>query len=25
VHLSCTNTNNVCKWTKSRFHKTHVT
>jgi hypothetical protein len=25
VHLSCTNTNNVSKWTEMRFHMTHVT
>jgi hypothetical protein len=25
VHLSCTNTNNISKQTKTRFHKTHVT
>jgi hypothetical protein len=25
VHLSCTNTNTVLKWTKMRFHMTHVT
>jgi hypothetical protein len=25
VHLSCTDTNTVSKWTKTRFHTTHVT
>jgi hypothetical protein len=25
VHLSCTDTNTVSKWTKMRFHTTHVT
>jgi hypothetical protein len=25
MHLSCTNTNNVSKCTKMRFHMTHVT
>jgi hypothetical protein len=25
VHLSWTNTNTVSKWTKTRFHKTHIT
>jgi hypothetical protein len=25
VHLSCTDTNTVSKWTKMRFHMTHVT
>jgi hypothetical protein len=25
VHLSCTNTNTVSKWTEIRFHMTHVT
>ena len=25
VHLSCTDTNTVSKWTKIRFHMTHVT
>jgi hypothetical protein len=25
VHLSCTNINTVSKWTKMRFHMTHVT
>jgi hypothetical protein len=25
VHLSCTDTNTVSKWTKTRFHMTHVT
>ena len=24
VHLSCTETNNVSKWTEARFHMTHV-
>jgi len=24
VHLSCTKTNNVSKWTEARFHMTHV-
>jgi hypothetical protein len=24
VHLSCTDTNTVSKWTKTRFHTTHV-
>jgi hypothetical protein len=25
VHLSCTDTNTIFKWTKTRFHMTHVT
>jgi hypothetical protein len=25
MHLSCTNTNTVSKWTETRFHMTHVT
>jgi hypothetical protein len=25
VHLSCTDTNTISKWTKMRFHTTHVT
>jgi hypothetical protein len=25
MHLSCTNTNTIYKWTKTRFHMTHVT
>jgi hypothetical protein len=25
VHLSCTNTNTISKWTNTRFHTTHVT
>ena len=25
VHLSCTDTNSVSKWTETRFHNTHVT
>jgi hypothetical protein len=25
VHLSCTKTNTVSKWTKMRFHMTHIT
>ena len=25
VHLSCTDTNTVSRWTKTRFHLTHVT
>jgi hypothetical protein len=25
VHLSCTETNTVSKWTKTRFHTAHVT
>jgi hypothetical protein len=25
MHLSCTNTNTISKWTKMRFHTTHVT
>jgi len=25
MHLSCNDTNTVSKWTKTRFHKTHVT
>jgi hypothetical protein len=25
VHLSCTDTNTISKWTEIRFHKTHVT
>jgi hypothetical protein len=25
VHLSCTDTNTISKWTKTRFHTTHVT
>jgi hypothetical protein len=25
LHLSCTNTNTVSKWTKTRFHTTHIT
>jgi hypothetical protein len=25
VHLSCTNTNTVSKWTKTRFHMTNIT
>ena len=25
VHLSCTEANTVSKWTKTRFHTTHVT
>jgi hypothetical protein len=25
MHLSCTDTNTVSKWTKTRFHMTHVT
>jgi hypothetical protein len=25
VHLSCSDTNTVSKWTKTRFHTTHVT
>jgi hypothetical protein len=25
MHLSCTDTNNVSKWTKTRFHMTHIT
>jgi hypothetical protein len=25
MHLSCTDTNTVSKWTKTRFHTTHVT
>ena len=25
VHLSCTDTNTISKWTKTRFHLTHVT
>jgi hypothetical protein len=25
VHLSCTDTNTISKWTKTRFHMTHVT
>jgi hypothetical protein len=25
VHLSCTDTNTISKWTKPRFHMTHVT
>jgi hypothetical protein len=25
IHLSCTNTNIVSKWTEKRFHMTHVT
>jgi hypothetical protein len=24
-HLSCTDTNTISKWTKTRFHKTHIT
>ena len=24
MHLSCSNTNNVSKWTGMTFHKTHV-
>jgi hypothetical protein len=25
LHLSCTDTNTISKWTKTRFHMTHVT
>jgi hypothetical protein len=25
LHLSCTDTNTISKWTNTRFHKTHVT
>jgi hypothetical protein len=25
LHLSCTDTNTVSKWTKTRFHTTHIT
>jgi hypothetical protein len=25
MHLSCTDTNNMSRWTKTRFHMTHVT
>ena len=25
VHLSCSDTNNIYKWTETRFHMTHVT
>ena len=25
VHLSCTNTNTISKWSETGFHKTHVT
>ena len=25
MHLTCTDTNNVSKWTETRFHMTHVT
>jgi hypothetical protein len=25
VHISCTDTNTISKWTKTRFHMTHVT
>jgi hypothetical protein len=25
MHISCTNTNNISKWTERRFHMTHVT
>jgi hypothetical protein len=25
MHLSCTDTNTISKWTKTRFHMTHVT
>jgi hypothetical protein len=25
VHLSCTDTNTVSKWTETRFHRTHIT
>jgi hypothetical protein len=25
VYLSCTNTNTISKWTKTRFYMTHVT
>jgi hypothetical protein len=25
MHLSCKNTNTISKWTKTRFHMTHVT
>jgi hypothetical protein len=25
LHLSCTNTNTISKWTKTRFHMTHAT
>jgi hypothetical protein len=25
VHLSCTDTNTVSKWTKTRYHMTHIT
>jgi hypothetical protein len=25
VHLSCTNTNTISKWTKTRFHRADVT
>jgi hypothetical protein len=25
VHRSCNDTNTICKWTKTRFHMTHIT
>jgi hypothetical protein len=25
MHLSCTDTNTVSKWTEMRFHMTHIT